>query len=79
MKAHDLDLDSLDGRMSEARGGSTFSEGGFMFTRRAREHGRMLDVLTFGHDSVEHPVVVQCFYSSAPDPSRHRLNREGRS
>ena len=45
-----------------------------MFTGGAREHGRLLDVLTFGHKSLQHPVVVQCFHSSAPDPSRHRLN-----
>ena len=51
-----------------------------MFTRRAREHRRMPEVLIFVHNSVEHPVVERCFLlqSSTSDPSGHRLNREGR-
>ena len=35
-----------------------------MFTRRAREHRRMPEVLIFSHNSVEHPVVERCCYFS---------------
>ena len=53
-------LDLEDRRIAK-RGGSTFSEVGFLITRRAREHRRMPEVLTFDHNSVEYPVVERCF------------------
>ena len=61
LKAHDLDLDSLDSPI-EKRALAALS--GFMFARRAREHRRMPEVLIFVHNSAEHPVVERCFYFS---------------
>ena len=51
----------IENKINEACVGSTLSEVGFMFTRRARGHRRLPAVLTSVHNSEEHPVVEQCF------------------
>ena len=81
LKAHDLDFGQLGQSHREARGGSTFSAVSFVFTRRAREHRGVPEVLIFVCNSVEHPVVERCFYfSPAPRiPQDNRLNPESRS
>ena len=64
LKAHLLDLDSLDSRIAKrAVAALSLKQASCSHGELAR-HRRMPDVLIFVHSSVEHPVVERCFHFS---------------